>query len=687
MTRRTAAKQSRRSRRPYYSLIVACYCTIGLFLLGSIIPETRVWGINWWAYQPIILQAVLILIAVGAGPLLLLWSKHIKKADNSSPPAEASGKYWIFVTVTVLGFTGLYLAFPSTTHFLGDGYYLLTRLAHEVGSLKSWDIGASLINDATINALGERSEENVLLAFRIIAVGSGFLMLIMVASVSRRLFESFMDRSLFFLGIASSGYTLHFFGYVENYALFVVAICAFTLLGLTAALGKTPRWLAIIPVLVACGLHIFGLTLLPALLYILLYDKRPFAQAAQMSRTSKAVVMISIGIMALGIYFFLFYNYYFFRFAFLPLIPDRFTVDDDFLLSPKHLADFLNLLVMLVPGIGIFLTEVLSRRKKRLWNGPDRRFLLLLVTSTIACIYLFNPGHGMPRNWDLFSLPGIPLSILVFYILLSNRQPSYRRFLSASLAVILGFLVLVPRVSSQWIPEVAIKHFKNYVELDRTRNRNARSLLIDYYRNKGDEAAADRWHRRAVESFPEATLTNQGKQMLKSGNFDRAESLFRRALQINPIFVDAYSNLATCYINRGHLEEALELLEIADGLNPLNASAVNNKGTVYLRMGDLQRAEKQYLEVLRIDRNHVNAMAGLVSVNIRKKDDQRTSEYLKMLSESPDLPAEFFKQGVDACLEAGLTQSARLAFSMAAERGASRAWQRELMARFPILNE
>ena len=175
--------------------------------------------------------------------------------------------------------------------------------------------------------------------------------------------------------------------------------------------------------------------------------------------------------------------------------------------------------------------------------------------------------------------------------------------------------------------------------------------------------------------------------MLKSGNIDRAESLFRRALQINPIFVDAYSNLGTCYINRGHLKEALELLEIADGLNPLNASVINNKGTVYLRLGDFRLAEKQFLEVLRIDRSHVVAMAGLVSVNVRRKDDQRTSEYLKMLRNSPDLAAKYFEQGVEVCLEAGLTHSARLAFGIAVEHGASHAWQQELIARYPVLRQ
>lgn len=689
MARRTKTRKTPPSKNPYSGSFIAYYCTVGLFLFGWAIPEARVWGINWFAYQPTALQAMLVLCAASAGPFLWWGSQRMaSKAKVEGLTSDSSRQYWGLVAILSITLAGLYFLFSSTTHFLGDGYSVLTRLAEGVGSHKSWDIGASMVNDVVFDALGAESEENALLTFRLIAVGSGLLMLVLVAIVSSQLFDSLMERGLFFLGMASSGYVLHFFGYVENYALFIVMIIAFTLFGLLATLGKMPRWLAIIPALLACGLHIFGVALLPALLYVLLFDRKPLVQIDRMTRRNKTVLIGAIAAIAVGAYFFLFYNYYFFRFAFLPLVPDRFTVDDDYLLSIKHLTDVINLLVMLVPGVGLLIVEILAdRHGRRLGNGPDSRFLLLLLASTMACIYLFNPGIGMPRNWDLFSLPGIPLSVLVFYTLLSSRQPTRRRFLSALLAVSLGFLLIVPRVSAQWIPEIAIKHFKNYVDLDRTRNRNARSLLTNYYRTMGDEAAADRWNKIAVQGFPEASLTNRGKQMLRSGNIDQAEALFRDALRINPIFVDARSNLGTCFINRGQLDEALEILKIADGLNPLNASVINNKGTVYLRRGDLGRAEEQFGEVLRIEPGHVGAMAGLVSVNVRKKDDQRTSEYLKMIRSKSDLQAGYFEQGVEVCMEAGLTQSARLAFGMAVERGSSLARQQELIAKYPELSQ
>ncbi|MEA2030456.1 MAG: tetratricopeptide repeat protein [candidate division Zixibacteria bacterium] len=687
MTKQKNTKKVHSSSNSYYNLFVTYYCTIGLFVLGWAVPEVRVWGFNWWAYQSTIIQILLVLIAGCAVPLLWLWSKHIKnKAHIEISTSGTSGKYWTVVTVTLISLASFYYVFPSTTHFLGDGYYLLTRLEQEVGSLKSWDIGASLVNDIIFNALGGQSEENALLTFRIISVSSGLLMLIIVALISYKLFERFMDRILFFVGIASGGYTLHFFGYVENYALLVLMFITFTLLGLLATLRKTSRWLTVIPALLACVLHIFGLILLPALLYILLFDREPLVRISLMSRRKRLYLIIVFGIIALSTYFFLFYNYYFFRFAFLPFVPDRFTVDDNYLLSPKHIVDFINLLILLVPGVGIFLAEVIARHRKRLWNRPDIRYLLLLLATSIVCIYLFNPGHGMPRNWDLFSLPGIPLSVIVFYTLLSNRQPSRRRLLSVSMAITLGFLLLAPRVLSQWIPKIAIMHFKNYVELDRTRNRNARSLLTNYYRTIGDEVKATMWHNLTVESFPEARLTNRGKQMLKSGNIDQAKSLFVSALQINPIFVDAYSNLGTCYIYQGRLEKALEFLEIADGLNPLNASIINNKGTVFLRLGDFQRAEDQFHKSLRIDRSNISAMTGMISVNVQRKDDQLTSEYLEMVRNSSGLSIEYFKQGVEVCMEAGLPRSAQLAFDIAVELDASRTWQQNIIAKYPTIH-
>ncbi|MCK4574400.1 MAG: tetratricopeptide repeat protein [candidate division Zixibacteria bacterium] len=666
--------------------LVMYYVTIGLFLIGLALPQARTWGFNWWAYQPTVAQAALILIAIAAGPILWWWSRRTEYSQKHEPPESgALSSYWLAATLTLVVSAALYILFPSRTHFLGDGYQLLSHMADQGGNIKSWDIGASFVNNTVFGLLGSPSREAALTAYRIVAVGSGLITLIVIAVASARLFENRLSRFLFLLGVVTGGYALQFFGYVENYALFTAAVISFALLGLLAALGKLSRWWAVLPVVAACLLHIFGLTLLPALVYLLLFDRQPLVGLSQLSKSRKRLLFAIVAAGAVGLYLYLFYNYYFFRFAFLPVVPDRFTVDNDYLLSPKHIGDVLNLVLLLVPGLLIFLARLLSDRKRELFGKPAGRFLLVMTLSTLAAVYLFNPGIGMPRNWDLFSLVGIPLAVLVFYYLLSDPGRPRQVYLATSLAIMLGLLTLAPRVISQHVPETAIAHFDNYVKLDRTRNRNARGLLIDYYEEIGDSLAADREHIQALKGFPDAILTNRGKQLMDAGKIDQAEELFRRALKVNPIFVNAYGNLASCQIIQNRLDSAMALLEIANGLNPYSASTISNIGTVYLRRGEYADARNAFLEALRIDSSSVTDRAGLTSAYVKLHDAEHASESMEVLHRTCNMSRDYYLQASDVCMKAGLISTARTAFRIAVECGASRSEQQALIGKYPEL--
>lgn len=681
-------KTTRNAAESHLPVTYAYYGTVGLFMLGWVISGGRVWGFNWWAYQPPAVQAILVLTALAAGPLLWIGSRSMSsRPDTGDNPAHDGNRYWAVAVLGAVTFVGACWVLPAKTHFLGDGYQVLARLAAGAVAAKPWDYGATALSDLVLTAVGGPSEKNALLTFRLIASGAGLLSFVAAAIVAGKLFRRFCWRVLFLLGVMTGGYGLQFFGYVENYSLFVTMVLCFALTGLLAALGRIPRWTPTIPAAFAIFFHWFGIVLLPSLIYLLFYDSAPANFIVNLGRRRQVLIGLAIVAVGIGCYQYLRWTQYFFQFAFLPLLPDQFTVDSDYLLSAKHISDFLNLMIMLSPGVGVLLVGLWGACGHRRWSGVPEQFLLIFLVSAVVCIYVFNPGIGMPRNWDLFALPGIPLAVLLVYSVLSGSEGARQRFVAGGLAVVLAFLVLIPRVISQRTPEIAIAHFKNYVELDRTRNRNSRSLLTEYYRKAGDLAAAEQWNRLAQADFPEADLTNRGKRLVSAGDYRQAEALFRRALEINPIFVDAYSNLATCLMNTGRMEEADEVLALADGLNPLNATVANNRGTLFLRQGDLVKAGEQFREALRIEPGYFMARVGLVSVCVRRKDDPGTMTSLEGLRGAAELSGEYFQNGTQVCLDAGLVQSARLAYGIAQERGASESWSIEMAARYPELGE
>ena len=660
---------------------------VGLFVIGMTAPEGRVWGFNWFAYFPSIWQFLSILFALVAGPVAWFLSVRLhRRIGREEAGASEAGFLYLAVPFVLLSAL-LFVLFPGQTHFLGDGYQLLSRLTDGLSSVKSWDVGATLVNDAVFALTTGNNPQRALTTYQIISVAAGVLTLGIVLMAAMVLFRDTVRRFLFFFGLTTGGYALMFFGYVENYALLIALLTLYALAGLLAFRGRISVWWALPIVAAASFVHIFGLTLLPSLIYLLFRRSRSAQWLAELSARVQLIVGLVALIVGLALYHYLNSSYRFFTFAFLPIIPDQFTVEGDYLLSVKHLMDTLNLLIMLVPGLFVLVAGVLLTSGMRFFDIIENRFLLILTLSTLAAVYVFNPGIGMPRNWDLFSIIGVPLAVLCYYALLSSKSSSIVPILASSLGCVLGLMLLAPRVASQATPRVAIAHFKNYLELDKIRNRNARRLLVDYYKQTGDSTSAAREQALAAKDFPESGYNSRGKQNLKSGEIDRAEIDFKKAIELNPLFYDAYANLANCCISRGRLDSALVLLSIADGLNPYNAVTIGNTGTVYLRLNEPKKALTFFHEALRIDSTNQNGMVGLASAYLKSGQPERSIEFVTKLHSRTEVAYQYFQQATEAYLEAGFDAQAVRAFEYAKERGLGPAEIRSMIDRYPQLAE
>ena len=109
----------------------------------------------------------------------------------------------------------------------------------------------------------------------------------------------------------------------------------------------------------------------------------------------------------------------------------------------------------------------------------------------------------MSRNWDLFSVIGPPLVLLAYVVVLESESSDNKRLTAAIMMIVLGMLSLVPRIATLNKPPIAIQQFKNNIELDRVRNRYARTLLITYYEKNGDTASAEAERQLTLREFPE----------------------------------------------------------------------------------------------------------------------------------------------------------------------------------------
>jgi TolB-like protein/tetratricopeptide (TPR) repeat protein len=104
---------------------------------------------------------------------------------------------------------------------------------------------------------------------------------------------------------------------------------------------------------------------------------------------------------------------------------------------------------------------------------------------------------------------------------------------------------------------------------------------------------------RAIELDPESgeTWATLGLLRMSSGQYDAAESSFRRAIRLDPLYEMAPTWLARTYLNQERLREAREVLERAREINPLEPIIVSNYIEAVLAEGRVDDARRLHAEV------------------------------------------------------------------------------------------
>ena len=105
--------------------------------------------------------------------------------------------------------------------------------------------------------------------------------------------------------------------------------------------------------------------------------------------------------------------------------------------------------------------------------------------------------------------------------------------------------------------------------------------------------------KSAAEKRAEAnTYFDQGKRYQDQGNFKEAARSYQKAVEADPSYAEAHSNLGFSYRKLGRFDEAVGSYKKAISLNPKLAEAHEYLGEAYAEMGKFDLAEKE-LQILR----------------------------------------------------------------------------------------
>jgi tetratricopeptide (TPR) repeat protein len=128
---------------------------------------------------------------------------------------------------------------------------------------------------------------------------------------------------------------------------------------------------------------------------------------------------------------------------------------------------------------------------------------------------------------------------------------------------------------------------------------------------------AESYFRRALEGLDDPlTHYNMGLLFALTGRVDEAIREYEKALERDPMYSDARSNLAAAFARRGQLDRAaVELRRLLEH-DPENASARTNLGLVLLQQGRRDQARVQLEEALRLNPGMVPAAEALREIGV-----------------------------------------------------------------------
>ncbi len=648
--------------------------SLAMLILGTIWPSGRIWGINLLAHFPLGWQIGI--LAVGLVALPIVYRMTTAEYSNEH---ESKGHGDLIASIIIVVISACsFVLLRNETHFLGDGYQLLARLADHAPTVKSWEAVVSSINRALFSAFGGNTRDEALLAFQIVSYVAGLISLLGTVVASRFLFNDSVGRILFALGMISGGYTLLFFGYVENYPLFVTLALLALLTGLLGSKGRISRWWVVPPTIAATLFHIFGIALIPGVLYLVMYDSPAGRKLQALSAKIKVVTALTVCAILVAIYSYLWSTDYFFRFSVLPFATDQFTVEGETLLAPKRIADLINFILLLLPGFPLLTATALLFSSRAGKSDPAVKYLIVSALSALGVTFLFNPKLGLPRDWDLFSFSVLPLSALAYYFILAHTPAQALRHRAVTLSAVLGFMILGSRVAAHRMPDVALTQLREYLALDKVKSRTGRVLMISYFEDQKNMPMAIKENNDAEAAYPEMEMNRKITEHVRAHQYSEGAALCRQALALNPQYPDVYANLGTCYMGIGKLDSGAVFLEIANGLNPNSPLVMSSLATAYQRQNKYDQAERLLRRALAIDSLCVNALVNMAVGSLSQGKPDQSLHYLrKVAAATGKEPRRIFREAGDVFLESGFTAQAKEAYLIALDRGTDTAYVRQ----------
>ena len=536
------------------TLVVFASAIVALHLVGARDRIGALWGAHFFAFLPLwaclfslglpcIAAAPLIRwIAIAArrgraagGPLgmahetfqgaLVAASPSSVPALEGAPPKSIATRILVWSAVAAAGAAVLWVV-RARHNLLGDGVPIVAQ-GSTAGALHELEPLTALLQAGAFDLLrffsgpGHTARVITWNAVAMVSVGAGALFIPVSWAIAREIASApapdrnsgggrpSSEASAASWGIVAlvaailltQGYLQLFCGYVENYAPLALANGLVFLSGLRFARGRGSLLAAGAATAFAIALHLSAAAWIPAWIVLSAWGvlRGPDRRRARMDLGLTVLVAIAVTVLLARL-----------RPGYLlPRTLWDVTIravgqrqeDPTYLLSLRHLFDFLNEQVLIGPlGIFAFAAGLTVAIGRGAWRRPDVALAAVAGRGVAgACLVAGDSNMGYARNWDLLAPAGVVLTAAG--LLLS--RPAFR-----PVRLWRGALLLALALSAfHTLPWVALnaserRSVERFATLPLGKGRTENTVAF-WYAERGDFPEAKRWLKRSLAANPQ----------------------------------------------------------------------------------------------------------------------------------------------------------------------------------------
>jgi hypothetical protein len=619
---------------------IALLLTLSLFGLASFYPLYSMWGINHlsfltdgftYAFWAILAALLVILLA----PISLT---SLDRVLNRIAGFIWEKGFWPKLLIVTV-FVSAFIIFRAKSHFLGDGYTLLSIFGQGESFIRRWaEPGSIFIIRKLQWLLGGYTRQTTLWTCQILSIISGAVVVLNFIAIASRISNGAKGRLVALTSLLFSGVMLIFFGYVEHYPLLWALATTFVRFGLDYLEHNRRSWTVFLLFVLAVLMHLQAIFLLPGVAYLVVIK---FSRPMSIFSLNPRKLLVIGGVTLTGVLFvtWLLKNQINLATVFLPILHGPPQAPDYALFSIKHALDMLNQILVMFPGI-LVVTAFLIRGKPRQSKDSTTMFLGLLSVGSLLFLLLIDPALGMARDWDLMSLTLLAPMLL---ILRSHGKATVRM----SGKVILAYSIFcafctISYVAANIRAPASEKRFYSLLEYYGIKDETGWAIFAYYYLNNDEY---DRAMELAKFMEKESIRLDKTYHILavlnkKKGHLQEAEHYYELALNLKPFNPRLRNELGQVYLAQGRNEKALRMLKEARRIDPSLTFIAEGVGLAYFRLGHFDSASFVADTLFMGDKNspggHLICMVIAISSGDYGTAKHHYQEYLKYGSHRSD---------------------------------------------------